>query len=377
MKVILDVDAISPPLTGMGRYTLELARGLLRAERVTDARFFTLGRWVDDPESLLRVGAVAALRRNIPFRRQARWGYRHFNQWRFRRQIGQMTDYIYHAPNNNLMVFPGAAVVTVHDLSFLRHPEFHLRERVDFWQREIPKTVARASHIITDSEFSRGEIMELLGVSADRVSAVHLGVDAAFRPELEQDCAAVLSKYGLRYKRYSLIVATIEPRKNFQRLLQAFESLPTQLRKEFPLAVAGDKGWLSEEIHATIVRLVSQGEAVKLGFVAEADLPMVYSGAAVFAYPSLYEGFGLPVLEAMACGAAVLSSDCSSIPEVAGEACLLVDPYSTESIAAGLYTLLSDEAARQNYEQTGLIRAGAFSWNNCVNQTIDVYEKLQ
>ncbi len=377
MKVILDVDAISPPLTGIGRYTLELARGLLRSGRVTDARFFALGRWVDDPESLLRAGTVATLRRLLPFRRQVRWGYRHFNQWRFRRRIGQLTDYIYHSPNSHLMAFPGAAVVTVHDVSVLRHPGFHPRERVEFWQREVPKTIARASHVITDSEFSRGEIMELLGVGADRVSAIHLGVDPSFQPRPAVACAEGLARHGLRYKGYTLMVATLEPRKNFQRLLQAFESLPAQLRREFPLAVAGDKGWLSGSIHATVARLSAQGDAIMLGYVPAADLPVIYSGAAVFAYPSLYEGFGLPVLEAMASGVAVVSSNCSSIPEVAGEACLLVDPYSLESIAEGLRALLSDEAGRRDYERAGPARASMFSWNNCLDRTLDVYAKLQ
>ena len=377
MKVILDVDSLAPPLTGIGRYTLALARGLQRSERVENVKFFSLGRWVDDVEGLLHQGtSISTIRRHVPFRRFARWGYRCLSEWRFRQQIAQVKDYVYHAPNYRLLSFPGKSVVTIHDLSFIRHPEFHPKERALFWQREVGGVVARAGHVITDSEFQRAEIIQLLGVDADKVSAVHLGVDPSFHWYAEDACNLVMEKYGLRYKSYCLVVATVEPRKNFVRLLEAFERLPVSMRKAFPLAIVGAEGWLSDDIHAAIVHLVEKGQAVRLGYVEEFDLPKLYAAATMFIYPSLYEGFGLPVLEAMACGTAVLSSNTSSIPEVAGDACYLVDPYSVDEIADGWRILLDNAARRTTFEVAGLQRAGLFSWDRCIDQTINVYSRL-
>ena len=378
MKIILDVDAVRPPLTGIGRYVLELSRGLLRRDpRVSEVRFFSSGRWVDDPGQLLDgAGPVAMLRRRVPLHRFLRARYRQFREWRFATEVKHLSGFIYHAPNYLMMPFAGPSVVTVHDLSFLRHPEFHPRERVDFLRRELPLSLARATHIITDSEFVRGEVSDLLKIDPARITSVSLGVDRSFRRFAMQECVGTLARLGLRHKGYLLIVATLEPRKNFRRLLQAFRSLPTALRKEFPLAVVGDGGWLSADVQASIGQLEADREAIRLGFVPQADLPIVYSGATAFAFPSLYEGFGLPVLEAMAAGVAVVASDNSSIPELAGSACLLVDPYSCESIASGLATLLTDQPRRRTLEEYGLRRASEFSWDRCTEQTIGVYAQL-
>ena len=194
----------------------------------------------------------------------------------FKRNLKGLSDFIYHGPNYQLMPFSGRSVATIHDLSFIRHPEFHPKERVQYWQKEIYKVADRASHLITDSEFQRQEIIELLNVKPDDVSAVHLGVESKFRVYSEQACQASLGKYGLAFKAFNLVVATIEPRKNFERLLKAFQNLPVAVRRAYPLAVVGDKGWLSDDIHQTIATLEEDNEAVSLGYVDEADLPILY-----------------------------------------------------------------------------------------------------
>ena len=274
------------------------------------------------------------------------------------------------------MPFSGRSVATIHDLSFIRHPEFHPKERVQYWQKEIYKVADRASHLITDSEFQRQEIIELLNVKPDDVSAVHLGVESKFRVYSEQACQASLGKYGLAFKAFNLVVATIEPRKNFERLLKAFQNLPVAVRRAYPLAVVGDKGWLSDDIHQTIATLEEDNEAVSLGYVDEADLPILYSAAAVFVYPSLYEGFGLPVLEAMASGTAVLTSNTTSIPEVAGDACVLVDPLCIEDITDKWLDLLESDERRKMMSSRGQERAKLFSWEKCTQNTINVYSKI-
>jgi glycosyltransferase involved in cell wall biosynthesis len=377
MRVLLDVDAIAPSLTGIGRYVLALARGLQQSQRIDKVDFFTAGRKVDNVDSLLLSDRpMASLRRCIPPTRRVRQLYRLYSDWKFRTWTHAHNYDIYHSPSYRLAPFKGKSVVTFHDLSFERHPGFHPPDRSRFWQEEVRSVVKRATHIIADSEFTRQEIVDLLGVSPTMVTTIHLGVDNQFRDYDESECLDVLSKHGLSYNAFCLVVATIEPRKNFERLLRAFEMLPTDVRRSYPLVVAGGEGWLSASNHAAIDQLAHRGELVKLGYVAEADLPKLYAAAAVFVYPSLYEGFGLPVLEAMASGTAVLSSKSSSIPEVAGDACLLVDPYSVEEISDGLRQMLDNPERRSQWAQAGLVRAREFTWQKCVDQTIDIYEKL-
>jgi glycosyltransferase involved in cell wall biosynthesis len=377
MKVLLDVDAIAPPLTGIGRYALALAMGLQQSPRVESVDFFTLGRRVDHIEDLLREDQpMTRLRRNIPAKQVIRKLYHLFSRMKFQLQTRSRHYDIFHSPNYRLMPFKGMTISTFHDLSLERYPQFHPPERLVWWENAVRPVAKRAGHLITDSEFVRQEIMGLLGVAPDRISAIPLGVDDAFKPHDVAECREALSKYGLNYDKYCLAVATIEPRKNYERLLQAYELLPPAIRNEYPLVIVGSKGWLSENIHAAIDRLVARGTVIKLGYVAEADLPKLYAGASLFAYPSLYEGFGLPVLEAMASGTAVLSSNASSIPEVAGNACVLVDPYSVEAISEGLRQLLDDPGKRADLEEAGLHRAKQFTWGNCVDQTISLYERL-
>lgn len=374
VKVVLDVDPISPPLTGIGRYTLELARGLAADRRVTDLRFFSYGRWVENPETLLQPDrAAVALRRSVPFRSLARRVYRGLNGWRFTRQMRRLPNFVYHSPNYSLLPFNGPSVVTVHDLSIIRHPDYHPRERVEFLGRELPLSLSRASCVVTDSEFVRDELEELFGFPKSRSQAVYLGVDPSFRARGEAEVAGTLASFGLRYRGYVLIVATVEPRKNLMRLLQAFMNLPMAVRRNFPLVLAGMRGWHVSDIREAIDKLVADGEAMTLGFVDEADLPSLYSGAAVFAFPSLYEGFGLPALEAMAAGTPVIASSTSSLPEVVGDAAVTVDPLSVESISESLRALLADEPRRAELSVRGLARAAQFSWERCVARTVDVY----
>lgn len=377
MNVVLDVDPISPPLTGIGRYTLELARGLRADHRVRELRMFCRGRWIEDPERLLEAGsAAAAIRRAVPFRSLARTIYRSLNGRRFGSQMAKLPDCVYHSPNYTLMPYNGPSVVTVHDLSIVRHPEFHPRERVEFLSRELPKALSQAACVLTDSDFVRTELAEIYGLPASRSRTVYLGVDTNFVPVIRSEAEPVLQRLGLRHSSYLLSVATVEPRKNLFRLIRAFAALPASTRQAFPLVLAGARGWGESSLRAEIEPLVNSGEAVVLGYVQQTDLPSLYSGAAAFLYPSLYEGFGLPALEAMACGTAVIAAGTTSLPEVVGEAARLVDPLSIDSIRDAISSLLSDDAARASLARRGLAQAGRFSWARCVEQTVDAYSSV-
>lgn len=377
MKVILNVDAISAPLTGIGRYALELARGLERHAAIDALRLYSAYRWVDDPAEALAVNRhIASVRRRVPFAGVALEVYAAARSALFRYHARGLADHVLHAPNYLLMPFDGPAVCTVHDLSWVSYPEAHPPERVRFLNRHLPRTLERADAVLTDSEFIAGELMSRLGVARTKLRVVPLGVDAVYRPLPADDLVSVLTRHGLRADGYLLVVATQEPRKNLARLVRAYSALPPHLQSRWPLAIVGMRGWLNSDLERTLAPLEARGAVRRLGYVEEADLPAVYAGARGFAFPSLYEGFGLPVLEAMASGVPVLTSSVSSLPEVAGDAALCVDPFDEDALREGLAHLLEDEAWRSDAMQRGLERARAHPWSRCVDATVDVYREV-
>jgi alpha-1,3-rhamnosyl/mannosyltransferase len=381
MKVILNVDAITAPLTGIGRYALELARGLARHREVEALRLYSAYRWVDDPEHALAANrTIAAARRNVPFKSAALEAYTQLRSAMFRLHTRSLHDWLLHTPNYVLMPFAGPALTTVHDLSWLNHPETHPVERIRFLDRHLPRTLERAAAIFTDSEFVADEIVTKLGVPRARLRVVPLGVDAAYRPRDRDELADVRAKHALSGSAYLLVVATQEPRKNLARLARAYAALPTALRAQHPLVIAGGRGWLNQELERTLAPLEARGEVRRLGYVDEGDLPLLYAGAHAFAFPSLYEGFGLPVLEAMASGVPVLTSRGSSLAEIArdgdGGIALCIDPLDERAMRDGLERLLTDDTWRMQATARGLQRAAGFSWARCVDATVAVYREV-
>lgn len=377
MKVILAVDAINPPLTGIGRYTWELANRIPTVPGVDSMLFFSRGRWVSEVGALLEQSPVnLAVKRRLTRDRLARFAYRLLSPLLLRRRLSDFPDHLFHGPNFYLPPCSGPAIATIHDLSIFRFPQFHPPERVDFMQREIPVSLNRASFLITDSEFIRREVIEFFGWPEDKVRAVPLGVPEEFRPRGAEETAAVLAKFGLVYGGYALCVATIEPRKNIEALLLGYEALPQALRNHYPLVLAGDRGWRSESIHRRIEQGQRQGWLLYLGYVSEVELPLLFSGAHGFVFPSLYEGFGLPVLEAMASGLPVLCSNRSSLPEVASGAALLVEPEDVRAMTEGIRVLLEDEEWRSAAARRALAAAAQYSWEKTARDTVEVYRTV-
>lgn len=376
MKLILNVDALTPPLTGIGHYTLRLARGLRDHPAIGELRYFAGWRWVSDPEAAsVATRPIAMARRWIPFKPVAALAYGRLRQNLFRWQTRRLRDLLVHAPNYILPPWVGPSVATLHDLSHLHYPQHHPRERIRYLERYLPPTLDRASRLIAVSEFVRQEIHRHLSVPLARIITVHNGVDAAFHPRPALETAPVLTRYGLEPGGYLLSVATLEPRKNLARLAQAHSGLPAGLRHLKPLVLIGTPGWLTEELERHLAPLERSGQIRRLGYVPQTDLPLLYAGACAFAYPSLYEGFGLPVLEAMASGVPVLTSDRASLPEVAGGAALLVNPEDTEAMTAGLEQLLTDNDWRSVAVNQGLRQAQRFSWERCIEETVAVYQQ--
>jgi glycosyltransferase involved in cell wall biosynthesis len=266
--------------------------------------------------------------------------------------------------------------MTVYDLSFLVHPEFHREENVRHALQGTRETIARADAIITISCATRQELIDRLNVPADRIVVTQLAAGSQYvRVEDSRRKMQVREKYRLPSD-FILCVGSIEPRKNIARLLQAYARLISARQKGVQLVIAGGTGWLNTEIYLTVRRLGLETQVHFIGYVEENDLPVVYSLATIFVYPSLYEGFGLPVLEAMQCGVPVLTSNVSSLPEVAGNATLLVTPTEVEDIAYGLRRLLEDADLRSELRTRGYQRAQEFSWERCARETLAVYKNV-
>jgi alpha-1,3-rhamnosyl/mannosyltransferase len=302
--------------------------------------------------------------------------YRWLSPLVLRHRLQSFSDHLYHSPNFYLPPFAGPAIATIHDLSIFRFPQFHPAERVSFMQREIEAALTRANFLITDSEFIRQEVIEFFGWPKDKIQAVPLGVTTEYRPRGTEQAVSVLAKFGLDFGSYALCVATIEPRKNIEVLLSAYEALPQTIRKYFPLVLVGGSGWRSEAIHKRIEQGQRQGWLHYLGYVSEVELPILFSAARGFLYPSLYEGFGLPVLEAMASGLPVLISDRSSLPEVASGAGLIVEAENVQAMTENIRILLEDDQWRKSAIIRSLKAAAQYSWDTTARKTIEVYRSV-
>jgi len=274
------------------------------------------------------------------------------------------------------MRWRGPTVVTIHDLTWFTHAGQHIPVKRVYYQRLIPIAVRRAVRVIAITESTRRDLLRILGVPEEKVVVVPYGVDRIFRPvEDAGRIAALRQRYGIP-ERYLLFVGMLEPRKNLVRVVQAFG----QLKSSDPilphmLVLAGNKGWGYEEVRREVERLGLEREVVFTGPVPHDELPPLFSGADVFVYPSLYEGFGLPVVEAMACGTPVITSNVSSLPEVAGDAGLLVDPLDVAALARAMRRVLSDGDLRQVMQMKGLEQAARFTWEETARRTLQVYKE--
>lgn len=282
-----------------------------------------------------------------------------------------------HCPKSAVPCFsPCPTVVTLHDLIPIKHPETEKFAARIYWRLQIPIAARRSSFIITDSEHARGEILADFKVKPEKVRALMLGFDPAMlNPRDAQVGAGIRGKYGLPDD-YILYVGTIQPRKNINTLIEAFSIL--KKRRDFTgkLVIVGRKGWLYDSLFARIRALALEEEVIFTGFVPDEELPFIYDGAALFVYLSLFEGFGLPPLEAMACGVPVITSNTTSLPEVVGNAGITVPPMAVDQVAEALSNVLaSPETARAMREQ-GLVRARSFSWDKAARETLDIYRAI-
>jgi glycosyltransferase involved in cell wall biosynthesis len=372
--LLLGADGITGRRSGIGRQILEVAR-LLRADPDIAEMALLIGDRAESPALLDRVdqapdGAgrgnsrlrsalaaapgLARLRGVLVARRLEATAQA------MRQRLG--APVLYHEINTIARPFAGITVVTVHDLSFRADPHLHPPARVAWMERRLPATLRQARRFVAVSAFTKAEMIARLGIAPDRIDVVEPGLTGDFHPVDTMSAAPVLARFGLTDRGYVLAVSTLEPRKNFDRLLAAHTLLPAALRRRFPLVIAGGRGWGRTLEDAATAPHLADGTLKLLGFIGDDDLVPLYARAAVCAYPSLYEGFGLPALEAMACGTPLVTSDNSALAGTAGDAALKVDPLDPAAIAAALRRVLEDEALAADLRARGLAHAAGFTW---------------
>lgn len=374
LRVGINATALLSPRTGIGKYVYHLGRECLEADDVSPSFFY--GTWKTQlrAQPLPNIDTIKTyIKKAVP------WSYEIKNlifQAQFSAGLLKHPVDVYHEPNYLAFRFPGPSVITVHDLSWIRHPETHPKQRLAAMDRFFPRSLERAAAILTDCSFVKQELVEMFGLDPERVTPVLLGVSSDFSPRDSLECNTFLAEQGLAFGRYVLSVGTLEPRKNIPALIDAYSMLPDDLQRRYPLVMVGMRGWLTSGLEARLKPLVEKGVVKPLGYVPDAEMPMIYSGAAAFAFPSLYEGFGLPPLEAMACGVPVVCSGTSSLPEVVGDAGVLVDPRDVDVIAESLRRVLEDRIFAADLGQKGVQRAAGFTWKRTAEQTIDVYRRV-
>ena len=375
MRIAFNATPLLSPFTGIGQYTFHLAKGLNAAPSM-DLDFFYGFNW----SKALREYAVpgitsvkSAAKKMIP---NVYFINRLLQQRQFNRGIKRYSPEIYHEPNTLAFPCDLPTITTVHDLSWIRYPEMHPLNRVRNLNRYFEPNLERAALILTDSEFVKRELMDVFGIEPQRIQPVLLGVESCFHPQTANDVSSVLAGYELSYGKYILAVGTLEPRKNLQTVLEAYQMLPQAIRQRFPLVVAGMKGWNTSAIEKQIAPLIHSGQIRQIGYLPRKELAAVMAGAVTMVFPSVYEGFGLPPLEAMACGVPVIASRAASLPEVVGDAGVMVDPYDAAGIAASIQHFIDDPDERLTYSQKALVRSAGFTWDKCVTQTMDCYRQV-
>jgi len=372
LKVAFNGTALLSPLTGIGQYAYHLARGLQRQEQDVDLHLFYATAFTQE----VRAGAPAGLGQARQWGRRLPHAYdvsRWLKQKNFNRGVRRHRFGLYHEPNFLAYQFDGPSVITVHDLSWIRYPHTHPVERVNAMEKHFEPGLRRASLVLTDSEFVKRELIEVFAVEPARIVPVALGLDPIFKPMSAEQTHAVLTAHQLDHGSYFLSVGTMEPRKNIETTVAAYGSLPEAVRKRHPLVVVGLRGWRTTSMENLLAPLVASGQVRTLGYLERSDLATVTAGALAMVYPSLYEGFGLPPLEAMGCAVPAITSNVSSLPEVVGDTGLVLDPLDVDAVANSMELLASDPALRASLASRAQARASQFTWSRCASETAAAY----
>jgi len=398
LRIGIDYTSALRQAAGIGRYTRELVRAVLALKNGHRFALFAAAgglpeeRWREQGEGLRLLGGQALDICTVPVTDD--WLARIWHRLRVpipvELAIGPID--VFYSPDFTLPPTRRSTgnLLTVHDLSFIHHPEAFVPRLRQYLERVVPRSIERADRVLADSEHTRSDLMALFNVPGAKVRVITPGVDSRFHPpEKDQPVetrrhpiarkanrlpASVRGRYDIADVPYALSVGTLQPRKNYVRLIRAFARMRERVKDDIQLLIGGGHGWLFEPI----LEEASKHEWVNLlGFVEEEDLPALYRGAALFAFPSLYEGFGLPVLEAMASGVPVVCSDSSSLPEVAGDGALLIDPLDVDGLGSAMARIWEDDGLRAAMINRGLAQAAGFSWHTSARKLLETIDSLE
>ena len=371
MRILIDAQPLLEPLAGIGRY----AKSLLTAfsERELEDEFY-----------LFYGASMRPWRVELP----------EFSNPAFNSRIIRFPGKVYRLLTEKLKILPPSSfigrcglyhglnyyvpagdypkIVNIYDMSFRLYPRYFTPDRLKDIGRKASLSAVRADKIITGSMSAKEDIVELLKVPAEKVRVIPNGVEKKFRVLSRQEREEFRRKLGLPEK-FILFVGTVEPRKNLTALVRAYHRLGL---RDTRLVIAGGRGWLYDELFEELRRLNMGDRVVFTGYIPDEDLPGIYSCASVFAYPSVYEGFGFPPLEAMACGVPVITGDRSSLPEIVGDAGICVDPENVEALAGAVSGVLNDSRLSREMSARGIERAAGYTWEKCADETYKLYREL-
>jgi len=386
MKIAFDWSFAHGIRAGIGQYSYNLARALAQVDRENEYILYVLvtaskRAKLMDGDITPPPGRFRVEYRNIPFPFQL-FGFMKVPGLgaKFREYfLGNMDVDIVHSTTFCAPRFKDAKkrlVVTIYDLTVITHPECHKKLNIKHCKKGIEDAVKYADAIIAISEHTKKDLVNIAGAPEELVTVTPLAADPDLRPVTDK---STLDKVRRKYKLpadYILFLGSLEPRKNVAALIKAYAGLAEGYKKKYHLVIAGARGWLNSPVHDTIKKFGLLDKTNFPGYVDREDLSALYSMADCFVYPSLYEGFGLPVLEAMACGAPVITSNTSSMPEVAGSAALLINPLDEGELTTALEKILANKPLREEMRKKGFIQEKKFSWERCAAETLEVYKKV-
>ena len=374
MNIGIDVSPAINQKAGIARYTYQLVSSLLELDKSND---YVLYAFSSKPEQDVFKSERAQFR---PHKWQPQLLKTYFLLLRLlnlsadsftkEADIVHSTDFVLPVSKNK------PSIITIHDLAFRRFPSFYTFKNRTYMNSMAKFSAKRADKIITYSDSTKKDVIKFLSIDEKKISVIPLGVEDKFKPASEEEIKKIKADLGLP-DNYIITLGTLQPRKNLEALIDAFARLKKDKAIPHKLVIVGEKGWNNEKLLTKLAGLDIAEDIVLTGFIEDNQLPSLYSGATALVYPSLYEGFGLPVLEAMACGVPVACSNTSSLPEIAGEAALLFDPTDVDQIYSSIQKLLLDEKLRKTLGEAGIKRARQFTWEKTAKQTLSLYNSLK
>jgi len=360
MRIAIDLTPVPKQMTGVGKYAQGLVKSLAEYDRKNHYWIFIKGNQYQDfdpNKDNFHIIHLSNILYNIPIR--ILWEQLVLPLYLYRKKIDILHSIHYTTP----LITSCKCVITFHDMTFYLFPEKHTHVKRAFFHSFIPLSIKKATRLIAVSENTKSDIQERFDISLPKIDVIYETIDSIYHTLRDIDAILhIKKKYEIQDK-FILYVGTLEPRKNVLRLIQAYNRLILENKINHQLVIAGKKGWSYQEIFNMVERLDSNVKKMVIftGYVPEEELPLLYNAADLFVYPSLYEGFGIPPLEAMACGVPVIVSNVSSLPEVVGYAGILVDPYNVEELCQTIYKVITEKDLREVLKKKGFQRAQEFS----------------